>query len=147
MQEKLKDVLTSAIGLAISDRLELMLFNNPSSDLERNFRRGVAWGLVDEVLDYSMFGQSMLMNGRYQDYADKVLFNTIASVAIDDSGIADNLVRTVSDVSPLPSNVNGYLLAGALKVGATEVARMIDNEWSNTPLRNLVHPTRLIFNS
>lgn len=140
LQQVLTDTATNAVSLGLVNMVENVV-PPASTPTMQYLRRGLLWGLADELVDFYATGESSLAKKDVWSFTDKVGFNSVVNYAIDSSDIANLLYTSVFSNSPLPDRVNLLLLSGSLKTGASVLSSVIDRQYSDTPLKFLIHPT------
>ena len=107
---------------------------------------GVNYSLANDAVHYLLNKQSKLLDMNYRGFFDDVVYNGALYHLATGSGVASNLYTTVSNVSPLPSEMNSRLLTSSIVVGGQLVRNVINESptLSNTPLSYITNASQLI---
>lgn len=104
---------------------------------------GLAFTVADDAYNYFSGQGSMIANGQYVPFANKVLnFGAVFTVA-NATGADARIANLVTDISPLPPAITQDVALGAMIVTA-DVLRNYLATSSNVMVQNLVNPLNLV---
>jgi hypothetical protein len=138
-------VLEKAVSVAALEMLQVnkLIPLDNRNKLTNALKMGAMWTLADELVLLFKLGTCNIFAGNYYIVMDQVFLNSALYRAIEATGI-DNIVMDVSDKIPVPQEYQAAIASGIMKVGVKTLSDMIDNQYQNTPLSFLNHPTQLL---
>lgn len=133
-----------AVSLMEALKVEEKLLGSSNSAAAKYFKMGLIWSLADEIITFLKTQQSLLLNGQYMLFIDQTLFSSAVVGAIEVLGIGERVVDLAEGTLPFDNNVSAAIATGVLKVSTKVLAELIDNNYKDTPLNVLLHPTQLL---
>lgn len=139
MNSFVMNTVSNAVALAAVDMVDPIIPNTGSTTTAQYLRRGALWSLADEGVDIYFTGTSLLREGDWLGYADKVVWNGMVNYAVDASNVAVNLYDQFSYLNPLGDRVGTALLSGAIKAASDATGRMIDVAYPDSVFHYATH--------
>lgn len=123
----------------ISDKVNL-----GNNMVANGFKDGLFLSTAEDMTDYWMYNNSLLQQGRFQDFVDRSIFNGLAYTGVKLIEADKTLFNLIDDVSPFPSNINSALTIGGILTVIKTAGETWESTGSDMAIRTM-HPTRILF--